>query len=115
MTKSKRTRAEKLASLKLRAEALNIGLQVGREAAGRSLGPDAERGQKVVQAARLGHAATYGTAEEKRVRWAAMQQLLDSLTSGSGALPAMVARKRVAGEFNCCVRTVQRHTSLNYS
>jgi hypothetical protein len=106
----KRSKAENIALLKARTDALVVGIQLGMETADRTMGPDAERGAKVLEGAREGNVATHGTVEEKQARWDAMQERLNELMLADEPMGITTAREKIAREFGCSAKTVQRHT-----
>jgi len=71
--------------------------------------PDVQRGIKVVKGAKASHAQTHGTTEEKERRWSEMTKSFQTLIAqGLGKISAY---RRVAKQFKCNSRTVERAVS----
>ncbi|MEX1027394.1 MAG: hypothetical protein WD049_05220 [Candidatus Paceibacterota bacterium] len=70
---------------------------------------DVRRGVKVVKGAQASHAQTHGTTEEKERRWSELTASFQELV-GQG-LRKTAAYRRVAKQFGCHPRTVERAVS----
>jgi hypothetical protein len=73
------------------------------------LRPDAIRGQKIVDAARLGHEAVHGTAEQKKERYADNCATVERLRAENPRFSHRRLCALAAAEHCVSLRTIQRH------
>ena len=70
---------------------------------------DAARGDKVLQAARKGHAAVHGTKEEKQARRAAHRAAFDEVRVNHPCRSKEWICAHLAKRFGVCSKTIKRH------
>lgn len=68
-----------------------------------------ERGRKVHQAAKDGHAATHGTDAEKQARWAGYRATYAQIKARNPYLLHEDICRQTAAKHAVCLRTIKRH------
>jgi len=76
---------------------------------------DTLRGRKTLESARQGHAAKYGTTEERARRDAEYLSEYQRIVKANRRLSPSGVARRVAEKFGVHPRTIRRHVSLNSS
>lgn len=71
---------------------------------------DMQRGRKVLESARLGHAVVHGTPEQRLALYATYQSTANRLHEANPALSWTALSVRVGREYGCTGRTIRRHT-----
>jgi hypothetical protein len=73
--------------------------------------PDIERGRKIIQSAKSGHEALYGTEEEKKERRKSYQESVDACHREHPDWGITAIRSWVAEQFKVNPKTISRHTT----
>ena len=76
--------------------------------------PFAARGRVVLDAAKKGHEAVYGTKSEKRERWSAYQRELEKVHKEHPNWGITAVRDDVAEKYKVRRKTIERHTEKTW-